>query len=192
MSSSALNPAWFSLCIQTFGISLECLCIQKAPAPGQMMGSALKGHQKSLGLTKAQEVFAEGTQGHQELSCGSLPCVSVPRCGLCAVPRSSFVPVSQRHRSCLVALQDGAVPATASSDPRAVPEEFFLQISPAHSHGAAMWKEHMMPLTCHPQTIPDTGGAVPRQHPSRATRALGGHFRSSLFGDILSQRTESP
>lgn len=45
----------------------ECLCIQKAPAPRQVMGSALKGHQKSLELTKLQQVFAEGTQGNQEL-----------------------------------------------------------------------------------------------------------------------------
>lgn len=31
------------------------------------MDSALRGHQKSLELAKAQEVFAEGTQGSQEL-----------------------------------------------------------------------------------------------------------------------------
>lgn len=68
------------------------------------MGSAVEGHKKSLELIKPQEVFAEGTQGKQELPGVPGPCVvwERPRVHLSHVVaavlwQGAVVLVSQRH-----------------------------------------------------------------------------------------------
>lgn len=120
------------------------------------MGSALKGHQKSLELTKPQQVFAEGTQGNQELPGVPGPSVvaqgaslgaSVPRGGRCALTRSSYPCVPKAceaiwwQRRVRAGCCCANCPAMASSGP--VPQSSARRALPTKLTSRFPWGSHV-------------------------------------------------
>lgn len=137
---------------------------------------------------------------------------------LSGVPRASLVPVPAvaavlwpcqcpQHRSCVLALQRaGWCSASAQhsqqgpqgSATRTLPTELTStfprgsHVEGAHDGPHLSSPDNSWLFSATPPFLQTLRRSSAQADPSRATQALQGHFRSSSFGGILSQCTESP